>query len=160
MTEKKFVRPKMSRMCLFFVAICFNNSHPAPFKHSFMLSIKFYIISDQQSLQKKTHPWHFGPNEFFCHTYDTSMTIIVTKHSIIIDVVGSYFYDKKSWHKMGFSSWAGQRRSCMTFFGSSMTEKTVVEARGRKISGSWRLRWESDARFSRTGTRVCSRRWL
>ena len=27
---------------------------------------------------------------------DTSMTLIVTKHSIIIDVVGSYFYDKKS----------------------------------------------------------------
>ena len=35
-------------------------------------------------------------NFFFCHTYDTSMTIIVTKPSIIIDVVGSYFYDKKS----------------------------------------------------------------
>ena len=33
---------------------------------------------------------------FFCHTYDTSMTIIVTKHGIIVDVVGSYFYDKKS----------------------------------------------------------------
>ena len=33
---------------------------------------------------------------FFCHTYDTSMTIIVTKPGIIIDVVGSYFYDKKS----------------------------------------------------------------
>ena len=35
-------------------------------------------------------------NFFFCHTYDTSMTIIVTKPGIIIDVVGSYFYDKKS----------------------------------------------------------------
>ena len=57
------------------------------------------------TLQKKTHPWHFGPNEFFsCHAYDTSMTIIVTKPSIIIAVVGSYFYDKKSWQKMGFSS--------------------------------------------------------
>ena len=31
-----------------------------------------------------------------CHAYDTSMTIIVTKPGIIIDVVGSYFYDKKS----------------------------------------------------------------
>ena len=30
----------------------------------------------------------------------------------------------------------------MTFFGPSMTEKTVVEARARKISGSSRLRWE------------------
>ena len=62
------------------------------------------------------------------------MTIIVTKPGIIIDVVGSYFYDKKSRQRMGFSSWAGQRCSCMTFFGPSMTEKTVVEARARKIS--------------------------
>ena len=64
------------------------------------------------------------------------MTIIVTKPGIIIDVVGSYFYEK-----MGFSSWAGRRRSCMTFFGPSMTEKTVVEARARIISGSFRFRW-------------------
>ena len=28
--------------------------------------------------------------------YDIFMTIIVTKPGIIIDVVGSYFYDKKS----------------------------------------------------------------
>ena len=50
-----------------------------------------------QHYKKKTHPCHFGPNEKkFCHTYDTSMTIIVTKPGIIIDVVGSYFYDKKS----------------------------------------------------------------
>ena len=37
-----------------------------------------------------------GRTIFLCHTYDTSMTIIVTKPGIIIDVVGSYFYDKKS----------------------------------------------------------------
>ena len=96
---------------------------------------------------------------FFCHTYDTSMTIIVTKHGIIIDVVGSYFYDKKSRHKMGFSSWAGRRRTCMTFFGSSMMEKTMVEARTRKISGSSRLRWvvgaERCAFLSYTYARVC-----
>ena len=69
------------------------------------------------------------------------MTIIMTKPSIIIDVVGSYFYDKKSRKKMGFSSWAGRRRGCMTFFGPSMTEKTVVEARARKMSRSSRLWW-------------------
>ena len=69
------------------------------------------------------------------------MTIIVTKPGIIIDVVGSYFYDKKSLQKMGFSFWVGRRRSCMTFFGPFMTEKTVVEARARKNSGSSRLRW-------------------
>ena len=51
------------------------------------------------------------------------MTIIVTKPGIIIDVVGSYFYDKKR-QKMGFSSLVGWRRGCMTFFGPSMTEKT------------------------------------
>ena len=39
----------------------------------------------------------FGPNNFFfCHAYDTSMMIIVTKRGITIYVVGSYFYDKKS----------------------------------------------------------------
>ena len=39
---------------------------------------------------------------FFCHTYDTSMTIIVTKPGIIIDVVGSYFYDKNHDKKWAF----------------------------------------------------------
>ena len=69
------------------------------------------------------------------------MTIIVTKPGIMIDVVGSYFYDKKSGQKMGFLSWAGQRRRWVTTFGPSMTEKTVVEARAGKISGCSRLRW-------------------
>ena len=46
---------------------------------------------------KKDTSVTFWANEiFFFHTYDTSMTIIVTKPGIIIDVVGSYFYDKKS----------------------------------------------------------------
>ena len=78
------------------------------------------------------------------------MTIIVTKPGIIIDVVGSYFYDnhmtKNHGRSEGFSSWAGRRRSRMTFFGPSMTEKTMVEARARKISGSSRLRWEVGGR--------------
>ena len=61
------------------------------------------------------------------------MTIIVTKPGIIMYVVGSYFYDKK---------WAlGRRRGCMTFFGPSMTEKTMEEARARKISENSRLWW-------------------
>ena len=88
------------------------------------------------------------------------MMIIVTKPGIIIDVVGSYFYDKKSCQKMGFSSWVGRRRSCMTFFGPSMTEKTMVEARARKILGEFLVivggRGPSDARFSRIGARC----WL
>ena len=82
------------------------------------------------------------------------MTIIVTKPGIIIDVVGSYFYEK-----MGFSSWAGWRRSCMTFFGPSTTEKTVVEAGARKISGEFPVtvggRGPSDACLSHTYARVC-----
>ena len=47
----------------------------------------------------------------------------------------------------------------MTFFGPSMTEKTMVEARARKISGEFPVtvggRGPSDARFSRTYARVC-----
>ena len=48
-------------------------------------------------LQKKdTSVTFWAERNFFCHAYDTSMTIIVTNPGIIIDVVGSYFYDKKS----------------------------------------------------------------
>ena len=51
----------------------------------------------------------------------------------------------------------------MTFFGSSMTEKTMVEARGRKISGEFPVtvggRGPSGARFSHTCTHVGVRRW-
>ena len=49
------------------------------------------------TLQKKdTSVTFWAERKSFLHTYDTSMTIIVTKHGIIIDVVGSYFYDKNS----------------------------------------------------------------
>ena len=47
----------------------------------------------------------------------------------------------------------------MTFFGPSMTEKTMAEARARKISGEFPVtvggRGPSDARFSHTYARVC-----
>ena len=46
--------------------------------------------------KKDTSVTFWAERIFFFHTYDTSMTIIVTKPGIIIDVVGSYFYDKKS----------------------------------------------------------------
>ena len=46
--------------------------------------------------KKDTSVTFWAEQFFFCHTYDTPMTIIVTKPGIIIDVVGSYFYDKKS----------------------------------------------------------------
>ena len=47
----------------------------------------------------------------------------------------------------------------MTFFGLSMTEKTMVEARARKISGEFLVtvgsQGPSDMRFSHTYARVC-----
>ena len=47
------------------------------------------------ALQKKdTSETFWAEQKKFGHTYDTSMTIIVTKPGIIIDVVGSYFYEK------------------------------------------------------------------
>ena len=79
----------------------------------------------QLTLQKKyTSVTFWAEQNFFLsylwHFYDDNCD----KTGIIIDVVGSYFYDKKLWHKMGFSSWAGRRSSWMTFFGPSMTKKT------------------------------------
>ena len=47
----------------------------------------------------------------------------------------------------------------MTFFGPSMTEKTVLEARARKISGEFPVmvggRGPSDVRFPRMYACVC-----
>ena len=54
------------------------------------------LLCIQLHYKKKDTSVTFWAEQFFCHTYDTSMTIIVTKPGIIIDVVGSYFYDKKS----------------------------------------------------------------
>ena len=55
------------------------------------------LIRGRVTLQKKdTSVTFWAERIFVCHAYDTSMMIIVTKHGIIIDVVGSYFYDKKS----------------------------------------------------------------
>ena len=63
-------------------------------KGAFVETVKVW---QQESLQKKdTSVTFWAERNFFCHTYDTSMTIIVTKPGIIIDVVGSYFHDKKS----------------------------------------------------------------
>ena len=55
------------------------------------------LLRIARALQKKDTSVTFWVERiFFCHTYDTSMTIIVTKSGIIIYVVGSYFYDEKS----------------------------------------------------------------
>ena len=54
------------------------------------------IHIDPNTTKKDTSVTFWAERIFFCHTYDTSMMIIVTKPGIIIDVVGSYFYDKKT----------------------------------------------------------------
>ena len=64
---------------------------------------------DQQRTNWVMHQYHLGDTtkkdtsvtfwaerKKLCHAYDTFMIIIVTKPGIIIDVAGSYFYDKKS----------------------------------------------------------------
>ena len=52
----------------------------------------------------------------------------------------------------------------MTFFGPSMTEKNHGRSEGEENFGEFPVmvggRGLSDARFSRTRTRVCARRWL
>ena len=45
--------------------------------------------------KKDTSVTFWAERKKLCHTYDTSMMIIVTKLGIIIDGVGSYFYDTK-----------------------------------------------------------------
>ena len=87
------------------------------------------------------------------------MTIIVTKPGIIIDVVGSYFYDKKIMTENGLFILGGPETQLHDTLWAVHDGKPVVAARVRKILGSCRLRWESDARFSHTGTRVCARCW-
>ena len=50
----------------------------------------------------------------------------------------------------------------MTFFGLSMTEKTMVEARARKMSGEFPVMMGGRDRailVSLVRTRVCARRW-
>ena len=58
---------------------------------------------------KKDTSMKFWAEQFFsCHTYDTSMTIIVTKPGIIIDVVAPTSMTKNHDRKWAFrSGWAG-----------------------------------------------------
>ena len=56
----------------------------------------FLLRIARLTTKKYTSVTFWAERIFSCHTYDTSMTIIVTKPGIIIDVMGSYFYDKKS----------------------------------------------------------------
>src|SRR6266496_3896186 len=68
---------------------------------------------------------------------------------------------------MGFSSWVGRGRTCMTFFGPSMTEKSCGRSEGMEnigefpvtVGGWGRAMHRGIVRFSRTRTRVGARHW-
>ena len=62
---------------------------------------RFVRQAGATTTKKDTSVTFWAERIFFYHTYDTSMTIIVTKPDIIIDVVGSYFYDKKWVFRLG-----------------------------------------------------------
>ena len=88
------------------------------------------------------------------------MTKIVTKPGIIIHVVGSYFYDKKIMTENGLFVLGGPETQLHDILWAVHDGKTVVEARGRKISRSSRLRWEVGGRAIRVSlvhVRACVR---
>ena len=91
---------------------------------------------------------------FFWHAYDTFMMIIVTKTRIIIDVVGSYFYDKKLWQKMGFSSWSGLLLLdlALVFLLKRKGWCSKVEI---SISLSWEPRYQSSRRYKQVSN-ICT----
>ena len=100
----------------------------------------------------------------FCHTYDTSMTIIVTKPGIIIDVVGSYFYDKKIMTENGLFILGGPETWLHDILWAVHDGKNHGRSEGEENFGEFPVtvggRGPSNVRFSRTRTRVCARRWL
>ena len=89
------------------------------------------------------------------------MTIIVTKPGIIIDVAGSYFYEKKIMIENGLFVLGGPEMQLHDILWAVHDGKTVVEARARKISGSSRLRWVVGGRAMRVSlvhVRACANR--
>ena len=101
---------------------------------------------------------------FFWHAYDTSMTIIVTKPGIVIDVVGSYFYDKKIMIENGLFVLGGPEMQLHNILWAIHDGKNRGRSEGEENFGEFPVmvgaREPSDARFSRTRTRVFARRWL
>ena len=91
------------------------------------------------------------------------MTIIVTKPGIIIDVVGSYFYDKKIITKNGLFILGGPEMQLHDILWAVHDGKNRGRSEGEKNFGEFPVtvggRGLSDARFSRTRTRMCARNW-
>ena len=87
------------------------------------------------------------------------MTIIVTKPGIIIDVVGSYFYDRKWAFRPG-----GPETQLHDILWAVHDRKNRGRSEGEENFGEFPVtvggRGPSDARFSRTRTRVCARRCI
>ena len=89
------------------------------------------------------------------------MKKIVTKPGIIIDVVGSYFYDKKIMTENGLFVLGGPETQLHDILWDVHDRKNLVEPRVRKILGSSPLRWPVRGRAMRVSlvrTRVCARR--
>ena len=82
------------------------------------------------------------------------MTIIVTKPGIIIDVVGSYFHDKKIMTENGLFVLGGPETQLHDILWAVHDGKKF-----REFPVTVGGRGPSDARFSCTRTRVCARRW-
>ena len=86
------------------------------------------------------------------------MTIIVTKHGIIIDVVGPTSMTKIMTENGRFVL-GGSETQLHDILWAVQDGKTVVEARARKISGCSRLQWvvgaERCAFLSYTHARGC-----
>ena len=90
------------------------------------------------------------------------MMIIVTKPGIIIDVVGSYFYDQKIMTENGLFVLGGPETQLHDILWAVHDGKNRGSSGGRKILRSCRLRWEVGGgamRVSLVRTRVCARRW-
>ena len=90
MTGKNSFDPKCHG-CVFFV-VCVVSVFTWRWGGLLLLN----LFSSLHTTKKDTSVTFWAERTFFCHAYDTSVTIIVTKPGIIVDVVGSYFYDKKS----------------------------------------------------------------
>ena len=100
MTEKNSFGPKCHG-CLFFCSV-------SAYRPVARTSINLVSLCVAGTTKKDTSVTFWAERIFFCHTYDTFMTIIVTKPGIIIDVVGSSFYDKNHDRKWACRPrWAG-----------------------------------------------------
>ena len=90
------------------------------------------------------------------------MTIIVTKPGIIIDVVGSYFYDKNMTEN-GLFVLGGPETQLHDILWVVHDGKNCGRSEGEENIGEFLVtvggRGPSDARFSHTRTHVGAKRW-